>query len=376
MESDLSKAKIKVLFVTSNLRYGGAEKMIVNLANQLSLKNDKYEVTIYSYENGINNYLLDKNIRHVIKKKSSKNKIISRLSQIINVRRTIRNESPDIVISFLTNQNVYSIIGTLFTKIPVIISERGNPYSNTSIIYKLKYLLYNFSDLVVFQTQGAKNYFNSKIQSKSEVIANPVLTPNVYVERKFIERSNSISFVGRFETKQKRQDIMLEAFSILRNSLEEPVFLEFYGDGDDFGEILTLSKEMNLYEFVNFHGKVDNVLEHIIDSKLYVLTSDYEGIPNSLIEAMSIGLPVISTKSDPGGPQLLIDNGVNGILVEKGNSNEIAKAMLYYFNNPNIADNYGNKAKEICTKFSTESIVDKWERTIKDVIIQKEKVNH
>lgn len=78
-------------------------------------------------------------------------------------------------------------------------------------------------------------------------------------------------------------------------------------------------------------GKLQMFWKKMSDSKMYVLSSDFEGIPNSLLEAMSIGMPVVSTDCSPGGARLLIENGVNGLLVKTGNSGELASAMEVYF---------------------------------------------
>lgn len=220
---------MKILFITSRLGYGGAEKMITFLANSLS--QNGYEVIIYSYEGKSSNYILYDNVQFIPEEKIQTNYYTRRFIQALQVRKRIKITKPDLVISFLTNQNAYSVLGTWFTGIPVIISERGNPYINKGLIASIKYFFYKFADGIVFQTDGAKDYFNDTVKSKSIIIPNPVTvtsTKNV----PYSKRDNKIVFVGRFEIKQKRQDIMIEAFRKVHKVYKE-IKLIFYGDGPD-----------------------------------------------------------------------------------------------------------------------------------------------
>lgn len=357
--------KIKVLVITSKLVYGGAEKMIAFLANSLS--QNGYEVIVYSYEGTSSNYPLDKSIQFIPEDNIQKNYYTRRFMQAFQVRRKIKSTRPDIVISFLTNQNVFSVLGTAFTNIPVIISERGDPFTNRDLVSKIKYSFYKFADLIVFQTEGAQRFFNNTIKSKSCVIPNPVTCTNLKVLQPFNKRDNKIAFVGRFVIQQKRQDIMVEAFKKV-HSIHKELKLVFYGDGEDMPIIRKMVAQYNLSDNVIFAGKVDNVQKHILSAKMFVLTSDFEGIPNALIEAMSAGLPVISTDCSPGGARLLIKNNKNGLIVPTGDANSIADSILFLLDNSELADQYGAEAKKITDTFSPKKIIEMWDESIKNVL--------
>lgn len=349
--------KKRILFITSELVYGGAEKMTAFLINSLS--EEGYSVVVYSYEGKESNYSLDSRVEFIAEENIFANYFTRRFIQVLQVRKKVKEINPDVVISFLTNQNVFSIIGTRFTKIPVIISERGDPNINVSILARLKYKFYNFAEGLVFQTEDAKRYFNKRIQNKSVVIPNPVTSQGSYQPVNFTQRKNEIAYVARFEIKQKRQDLMIKAFKKVADKYDD-LKLTFYGDGPDMLIIKNMVEEYNLTDKVDFLGKVDEIPNTIRDSKMFVLTSDYEGIPNALIEAMSVGLPVIATDCSPGGAKLLINNKQNGILVSRGDSSEIAEAITYFLENPEIAEKYGNEAVKIKDTFSPQKIINSW----------------
>jgi len=182
-----------------------------------------------------------------------------------------------------------------------------------------------------------------------------------------IDSKNEISFVGRFEIKQKRQDIMLKAFHLVQKEIKD-IKLVFYGDGEDVNVIKTMVNNLKLNDKIVFRGKVDNVESHIYNSKLFVLTSDYEGIPNSLIEAMSLGLPCISTDCDPGGARLLIKDNINGLLVPKGDEKKIAEAILFLLRNPVSAYKIGQEARKILEEYSEDKIIYLWKTYIEKII--------
>lgn len=360
--------KIKILFVISLLKYGGAQKIISFLANNLSSRG--YEVVLYTYAGDIINYKLQNEVKVISEKKTYKNPILNKFMPIYKTKNVIKQVNPDIVISFLTNSNFLSILGTMFSKIPVIISERSDPYYEKGILLSFMRWFYRFADGAVFQTNGAKNYYGGKIREIGAVIPNPVLKSNDIKLLPFEQRKNEIAFVARFNINQKRQDLMIKAFKKVVEKYSD-IKLVFYGDGPDFEKIKKMVEKYNLSQNVKFAGKIDNVLNAIKNAKLFVLTSDYEGIPNALIEAMSIGLPVISTDCSPGGARVLIKHEQNGLLVPIGDYNEIANSIIYLLDNPKFAEQIGSEAKKISEKYNPNIIIKMWDSYIKKIIKYK-----
>ncbi len=202
-------------------------------------------------------------------------------------------------------------------------------------------------------------YYNN-IKSPIAIIHNPVLCSNNIEIAPFEKRPDTINVLGRLDIFQKRHDILIEAFS--KFVKEYPSFkLVFYGDGPDKEKMQNQVVQLGLEEKVIFAGITNSPIEVMQNSKMYILTSDFEGIPNSLIEAMSLGLPCISTDCRPGGARLLINDGINGFIVPQGDSNAIAEKMKWYMQHPNEADKIGLEGIKIKNTFSEEAIINQWE---------------
>lgn len=354
----------KILFVISVINYGGAGKMLSFLANNLSSLG--YNISIHTYASDRHYYRLNKKIKYIPAIKRSQNKLTKIIYSIHNIKKAIKEHKPDLIVSFLNNANFFSILCTSFRDIPVIICERSDPYYEKSIALSFIRSLYRFADGAVFQTDGAKKYYSNIVQKKSRVIPNPV---TIKWEARFPidKRCNEIAFVARFNIKQKRQDLMVKAFCKIIEHHKE-IKLVFYGDGPDMHLVKEMVRENGLLNKVVFAGRVSDVQQKLKESKLFVLTSDYEGIPNALIEAMAVGLPVVSTDYSPGGAKLLIDNMRNGLIVNRGDVENIANAILFLLDNPETAEQYGKEAQSIIDTFNPNKVIDMWDEFIKDTL--------
>lgn len=153
---------------------------------------------------------------------------------------------------------------------------------------------------------------------------------------------------------------MISAFSIYAQK-NKTVKLELYGDGEDMEAIKRQIEALNMQERIVVKGSVSNPMQYVSTSKCYILSSDFEGIPNSLLEAMSVGVPVISTDTSPGGARFLISNNQNGLLVKCGDINMLADKMDYLFNNPQKADDMGKNAKQVLERFKEDNIAKMWD---------------
>jgi len=140
--------------------------------------------------------------------------------------------------------------------------------------------------------------------------------------------------------------------------------LIIYGEGPIEQELKTYTAEKELTEKVIFAGVDENVLQKIRDASMFIITSNFEGLSNALLEAMSIGLPCISTDSPPGGARMIIHNGENGILVPVGDKDELVKAMNKIVSDTEFAESIGKEALNIRWKISEEVVCEQWENLI------------
>ncbi|MCM3610394.1 glycosyltransferase family 4 protein [Planococcus sp. MERTA32b] len=356
---------MKIYFLIHSMRYGGANKVLVDIANFLVSRNHK--VGIVTYLNDERFYILDDrieilNIYTVFDKKRG----IRRIGQTLKLRRILKRNNVDVLIAFDNTAKLMGVTATILLKSKMIISERLDPYNYIPGRKNTMHTRYKLADGCVFQTEGAANYFPENVITKSVVIPNFI---NNYSQKAlpFEMRENEIAFVARLDIKQKRQDLMIKAFK--RVSIAFPdMKLVFYGGGPDEEYLRNLVNKMGLSNQVNFNGVVKEVKESIIKSKLFVMTSDYEGVPNALMEAMSLGLPVVSTDCSPGGAKLLIKDQENGLLVPRDNEEKLADAIIRILNNPDFADALGHEAKKINENYHPNVILPKWEEYIRKTV--------
>ena len=246
-----------------------------------------------------------------------------------------------------------------------MISERGDPAVYGGFIRLLGHRIIGRADGAVFQTEGARDFYTGRLRVKSVVIPNAVTCRKTErLPRK--KRKDEIAFVGRFYNRQKRQDIMVEAFALL-SARHPELSLVFYGDGEDMDMIRALVREKGLDSRVRFAGGVTPIEPYLQTALLFVLTSDYEGIPNALIEAMCAGLPCVAADCAPGGARLLIRDGENGLLIPRGNAAAVAEACEKLLADPRKAEDMGEKAQQIADTFAPEVIYPQWEEYLKKI---------
>lgn len=363
----------KILFISSSLSYGGAEKMLCFVANGLSDLND-HVIVINLNEHPDNAGRLNDNV-DVINIDTTQLRFVSRIDQFNKIVRTIRKIKPDIIISFKYIPNYLAVAAGKLLRVPVIISERCDPereYSFTGHA-KLYWKIINAADGAVFQTTGAMKCYSERIKMVGTVIPNPVvLNDNIsHIVRKN-EESKVIVSVGRLSNVQKRYDVMIQAFCRFHKKNPEYI-LRLYGDGEDESIIREWISEYGLEESVYLEGKTDSPLQAMDDADIFLTTSDYEGISNSLLEAMAIGMPVIATDCSPGGARLLIKNEENGLLVPCGKEELVAEALNKMALDYLLRYKCGTAAKTVQDEYCPQHIIEMWNLYITNVIKEYKK---
>ena len=351
-----------ILFITNSLSFGGAAKMLVFIANSLSerghcvsIANLKSTVNVTDYERPVNENI-------TIFRISSKNKF----ETIRDLVKIGKQHKTDIIIGFTSFPNLYAKIVGSMLHIPSIMSERGDP-SRTKGKNKIKNFVFSFiinrSKGGVFQTDGAMAYYGKGLQKRGIVIPNPIFIKGEIPTVKDEEREKTVVSVGRLDNLQKRYDVMLGAFKIF--SEKHPDYtLKLYGRGSDEEQIERWAEELDILDKVKFMGLTTQPMQDIAKDGMFLITSDFEGISNSLLEAMAVGLPCVSTDHTPGGARLLIKHGENGLLAPVEDKNGLAECMCRFANDTELASKCGNNAKDVVNRFAPHRIIDMWENYI------------
>jgi glycosyltransferase involved in cell wall biosynthesis len=295
----------------------------------------------------------------------------SRLSAITNnvgrlrkLRRAIVEAEPDALISFIDQANVLALLATRGLGIPVIVSERTDP-SRRSIDpfwHRLRRWTYPRADCIVFQSQGVADWFPRAISARGMVIPNPVNPPPPAPDS--LSRSDGdlrIVALGRLHA-VKGFDVLLRAFAAMRDRVPG-CRLEIWGEGLEDESLARLARDLELGDRVRFPGVTSQPFDVLRASDLFVLSSHAEGFPNALVEAMSCGLPVISTRFG-GSADDIIQDGVNGLLVPPGNAPALAEAMVRLLTNPQERSRLAERAPEVIQRFGKERIIGLWEQAI------------
>lgn len=357
--------KPKLMFYINVLWYGGAERVILQLATQFQRAG--YEVVmVTSFKDG-NEYIIPEQISRITleDKNIESSFFLKNLTRVIKLRKLCKTLKPDILISFMKEPNVRSIIATLGLRTKTIISVRNSPekeYAGRVGKIIAKYIL-PLADGCVFQTQEARNWFLPKLQCKSTIIWNEVSEEFFSVNRTAVGKD--IVSVGRLK-KQKNHELLIDAYALLAD-LYPDVDLHIYGEGELKAILQDKIERLNLNNRIYLHGNVDNVSKVLVSAKCFVMTSDYEGMPNALMEAMAVGVPCIATDCPCGGPKELIKDGLNGLLIPVRNINALKTAMDRILSNVDYAKALGKEGKKTAVFFEPQKVFKEWEVYVQNV---------
>ena len=354
-----------IVFITNSISFGGAAKMLCFVATSLAKRGHKVHIVNLRTTANETDYerTLDEAVcYHLLEEKGRK-------AQIAGIKKIAKEANAQVLIGFTALPNFLAKIVGDMLHIPSIMSERGDPTRNIAPTFKAKLVcfLINCSKGGVFQTYGAMEYYSKGLQKRGVVIPNPIFVNGEVPDVDYENCEKSVVTVGRLDNEQKRYDIMIQAFKLFSEKHPEYV-LKLYGRGVDEKQIEQWVSDAGLCDKVKFMGLTTQPMQDIACDGMFLITSDYEGISNSLLEAMAVGLPCVSTDHTPGGARLLITHGENGLLAPVADSEKLANAMCQFAENPDLAKKCGEKAKEVLTRFAPDRIIDMWEEYILKLI--------
>lgn len=352
------------MFYINAIHHGGAERVMVNLAKQFA--NDGTECILVTSFVDTWEYPVDPTVKRISLYKKQIGGFIRRNLKLTSaLRRLIREERPDLLITFMAEPNFRGIFACAGLKTKNLISIRNDPTREYAghIQRFLAKTLFRKADGVVFQTEEAKEWFPKRIQKKSKVIFNQVdlrfyTTPPD-------EKKKQIVTTGRL-VPQKNHKLLIEAFCDISDQIEETLWI--YGDGPLKEELSALIEERGLQNRVFLPGATKDVSTALASAELFVLSSDFEGMPNALMEAMALGLPCISTDCPCGGPRALFGDELKECLYPVNNSARLSELLLSLLKNQSKLDELGQLAKKKAEAFNPKTIFAEWNQFILSLI--------
>lgn len=339
---------MKIVFVLPDMPGGGTERVVALLANEYIKMG--YEVSILLFAGSQVAYPLDERIEIVCAGEVSDGSLFLRIKRLIYMRKFYKQNAGCTIFAFSAMGAVFSVVSAAGIRHKIIVSERNDPsrYEHQ----KIRNWAYGKADKLILQTEDMKHYFPSAWKERMAVIPNPVSDdiPLPYEG----ERKKRIVSAARLQP-QKNQRLLLTAFADFLKDYPD-YELHLFGIGELESDLKELANKLGIEKKVCFRGFSKRVREEMLDSAMFVLSSDYEGISNSMIEALAIGVPVISTDCPVGGSRMYIEDGVSGLLTPVGDGKALTRAMKRVAGDKEFAEKLSINGRKVKEKYHISKI--------------------
>jgi glycosyltransferase involved in cell wall biosynthesis len=367
---------VKLLIFISSLSAGGAERVTVNLANHWALKG--WEITIVTLSQQSDDfYALNSAVSRVSLEMDgdSGNAIVGlirNLRRVTALRRVLRQVRPDVALGMMDRSNVILAMASCGLPIRAVGSERVYPPQHPlgALWERLRFLGYGYLYAVVAQTEKGAEWLKAHTRAQRvTAIPNPAIwpltnqVPFIRVENILGAGRKLLLAVGRLSS-QKQFDLLVRCFQSLAGRHAD-WNLVILGEGPLHSKLEMQVSEANLQNRVFLPGKAGNMGDWYESADLYVMSSRFEGFPNTLVEAMSYGLAVVSFDCDTG-PRDIIRHKVDGLLVCSGNEQEFTATLDQLMGDENLRVALATRAVDARVRFATDRVAEKWEHLFKE----------
>lgn len=347
----------KIVFVTGSLVRGGAEKVIVELANYYASMGRKVDIVILLHN--IVELDLHENIT-VVNFAGDTESRFKRIGYWIKSLRTYFKENVNTtIISFLVRVNLLVLLTAKKENHYLIVSERNDPrYDGRGFLINcLVSWLYPKSDKIVFQTKECKELFSKDIKEKGVIISNPI-TIKRYAELENYKENYFVS-AGRI-CEQKDQITMINAMAIVTKKYKDAT-LEIYGDGDLTQKLNDAIVKQGLQNNVFIKPNIKNINDVILSSTAYICSSLYEGMSNSLMEASFAGVPCLTT---PCLGTDFIKESENGYFVTIASAKDLAEKIMLLLSDKESYLSLRKNSIQMAKELKHDDVYLKWKECI------------
>ncbi len=356
---------MKIAFHINTLSKGGAERAVINLAEYFWKEGN--DVTIITSKRCKSEYTVSEGVKRINLSEEYDGSFFFRFVTLSRLLRKIcLREKYDVIIPFISGSILRAYIAAISTNTSVVGSVRNDPnyeYAGTFGKIMSKYIMPKL-DGCVFQTNDAKEWFPTTLRDKSVVIFNSIKPVFYNVIRH--PKKYSVVTIGRLAP-QKNQALLINSFVEVHKQ-EPKATLEIYGSGVLHESLKKLIIERDAVEYIFLRGETSKVRDVLSTADIFVLPSNFEGMPNALMEAMAVGVPCISTDCPCGGPRNLLDDGEIGILVQPNNINELSSAITKLLHDENQRLVFSKKSIEKSLMLTEDKIGQSWIKYINGIV--------
>lgn len=360
--------KINVCFFSGDItRSGGTERVATLIANELD-QEEEYNISFVSLTEKRKEpfFSLNEGIQRKVLYEREVRGITHILGYIRRLRKVVLDNNIDVLIDIDGIIDIYAIPVKWFTGVKIISWEHFNLYyhPNQEMRQRVRKFAVKYVDAIVTLTEQDKKYYQSELQFKCpiEAICNPVV--NNQENNIYDKESKIIISVGRL-THQKGFDRLIEVANIVLEKHSDWRWM-IYGEGEDRDVLQDSINEKNISDRISLEGNVSNIEEKYKESAIFVMTSRYEGLPMTLLEAKYYKLPIVSFDIKTGPRECILD-GINGYLVEDGNINRMADKICELIVHVGKRTEFSKRALEDTDKFNMDKIIKKWKRLINNI---------
>lgn len=358
---------MRIVLLISSLDLGGTERVASGLSNAWAGRGDDVTLIATFSGGGKPFYEISPSVEiiYLADMVGVKNvNVISYLERLHVLRRLLTEKAPDIIVSFLPNVNIATVLSSAFLKIPVIIGERSDPasYRRFDTLNLLRRLTYRHADMLTVQTEGVVSQVRKMYPGLKAVHVVPNALPQevmLYQQRGGGPRKILLS-LGRLSA-EKQINKLLHAYSALAPSFQE-WDLHIYGDGPERAALEGNIREAGLQDRAFLKGPTSEPWQVMADADAFALVSQYEGFPNALLEAMGIGLPCVAFDC-PRGPREIMRNGEAGLLIALNDRDALVAALQKLMEDAPLRRTLGRRAREVVSsQYGLTAVLARWDQ--------------